>query len=558
MTMDLEKYTRIFKQEAERYLGELDPLLEEAEGRGESRGRWSEIHGKIHSIKGMARALSLTEITDLSHLMEGWCKAFQEGGEKATPQAVRLLMDGVGLLSSFVGSPGHALPAEQKEIYQEVTALLRKGPGLLSGDSERPATEVRVPNSGPMEINAVKVRYSLIEELLGLSMEIMLHERSLPSLYPGRLPIGLNTWIKDYTAMLKGLHFRLAQLRLMSVGDFADLFKKTIRDLARQHGKEVRIQVVGDEVQADVALLERLREPFMHLFRNCIAHGIEAPEVREKAGKNPQGLISVEARREKSSLFLALRDDGRGINREAIRQYLRQEGQMSEEAISAMQEEEFLETILQPGFSSVPGATDLAGRGIGMSVVAQAVGYLGGKMRIRSTPGEGTTFIMTLPVSLSVIHGLSFSVGPYRLCIPTLDVCSVDRRDAMEREVAALIDLRRFFHASMDGDGACHLLRVKSRDWRFLDQGEEREIGLLADRVMGSKPMMVLPVGDLLSKARIFAGVGLMENGDLTVLVDTEMLMRARDQVYPVFSIQHPVSGNQHHPAPGKAFESNE
>jgi two-component system chemotaxis sensor kinase CheA len=528
--MDAGKYERIFRQESDRYLQELDELLAKVEKDPVSRELWTEIHGKIHSIKGMAKALSFHRITDLSHSMESWCKSFQEAREPATAGDLKVLLKGVGLLAKLVSGPEHDAGAEQQEIYKSILDILKRGPGRTEENGIDVGMLSTVAESGPREIDTVRVKYSLVEELLALSREIIFLEKSVPPLAMGRGAAGLKAWMDEYRAMLKMLYFRMARLRLMSIGDLLDLFRKTVRDLARENGKEVGIKVVGDGIETDITLLERLREPLMHLLRNSIAHGIETPEARKKAGKRSQGLITIEARRERDSLYFVITDDGTGIHREAITEYLRKERGMSEGEIAAMPNEEFLETILSPGFSTASRTTDMAGRGIGMSVVAQVINDLGGKMTIHSDPGEGTTFVIRLPVSLTVMNGLSFRVGPYCLSIPTLDVCSIDLWEERARGVAPVLEPRRFLDEGQDEEKPTHLIRLKSRDRGTTGTAEGQEIGMLVDGVIGNKPMMVLPVGDLLGKAKLFSGVGVMENGDLTVLMDTEMFMRFRDE----------------------------
>lgn len=526
--MDLTKYERIFTQESEKYLRELDDLLMRVEKDLINRHVWSEIHGKIHSIKGMARALSLDKITDLSHCMENWGKQYQQGAMEATPGAVQLFFDGADLLRLLVKSKGETDSHEDQRWYNSLTSQFKKGPEE-SADRDQPEKSSRSPTL-PMtqKIDHVRVRYSLIEELLGLSQEILVSEKTLPTLSQEQISSGLRSWIHHYTSLLKGFYFKLAQLRLMSVGDFADLFVKSIRDLAKEHGKEVRLEVIGSEVQADIALLERLREPFVHLFRNSIAHGIEPREKRVRAGKNPGGKITLEARRGRDSLIISIGDDGQGINRSAIARHLKDKGSMTDEQIGRMSQEEFLSTILSPDFSSVSETTDMAGRGIGMSVVAQAIDYLGGSMTIQSESSKGTEFIIRLPLSLSIIYAVTFKIGDYTLSIPTSNVESIDRRECISSEdSSSFYDLRGLLGVN-DGGEVFHILKLRHPAERSSPNRRDGGVELVVDRVIGNRSLMVMPVGELLAKVRLFAGVGITENGDISILLDIENLPQVR------------------------------
>ncbi|MBU4427158.1 MAG: Hpt domain-containing protein [Proteobacteria bacterium] len=522
--MDLTKYEDIFTRESERYLDELDDLLMRVEKDLFNRDLWREIHGKIHSIKGMARALSLTKISEFSHSMENWCQQFQKGTMTATANSVQLLFDGAELLRFLVVKTGDIESSENQRWYNSLTSKFEKSPEESANEvrSEKEPYCSRVNTAE--RIDHVRVKFSLIEELLGHSQEILLLEKTLPPLAQEDISAGIKNWIDHYSSMLKGLYFRLAQLRLMSVGDFADLFVKTIRNLAKEHNKEVRFEVAGGEIQADIALLDRLREPFIHLLRNSIAHGIEAPDERVKTGKNAEGRIVLEFSRERDSLFIKVADDGQGIRRSPIIKHLKEKGSLTDEQIARLSKEEFFNTILSPDFSSASETTDMAGRGVGMNVVAQAIEYLGGSMTITSEPSKGTEFIIKLPVSLSVIYAITFKIGKYTLSIPTSNVKSIDRNEHVSpEEISSLYDLSGLLNVNNKGKHS-HFLKLRhlGRENSFSTAGGVEELAV--EKIIGNRPLMVMPVGELLAKVGFFAGVGIMENGDISILLDIERL----------------------------------
>jgi two-component system, chemotaxis family, sensor kinase CheA len=521
--MDLAKYEKIFTQESERYLEELETLLMQVEKDLGNRDLWSEIHGKIHSIKGMARALSLDGITDLTHSMEDWAKGFQQGSREAVPSAVQLLFECADLLRVLVARKGEIDSYETQGRYSSLYAHLKDGPKLGTDDIH---LEIPPPSpSTPEGIHQIRVNYSLIEELLGLSQEILISEKTLPILPQEKLAPRLKNWLVHYRSLVKGLYFRLAQLRLMSVADFAELFVKTIRGLAKGYDKDVRLEVIGGEVLADIALLDRLREPVMHLLRNAVAHGIESPEERMSAGKDPEGAITLEARRERDSLIIVIKDDGRGIDQSSIAGHLRDTRSMTNEQIQGMAQEDFFNTILSPDFSSSPETTDVAGRGIGMSVVCQSIAYLGGSMTIRSEPSKGADFSIRLPLSLSIIHAVTFEIGKYTLSIPTSSVESIYRKkQSSPTNSNSFYDLRDLLGVNNGGE-PLYTLKIGNLAEKNSHNRSNGEAEMAVDRVIGNRPLMVLPVGELLAKAGIFAGVGIMENGDISMLLDLENLL---------------------------------
>ena len=522
--MELDKYQKIFIQESSKYLEELDAVLIRVEKDLQDQQLWSDIHGKIHSVKGMARALSMTDLATFCHAMESWCKLFQDGTKIPDERIVQLLFDGTDLLRAFVAGKGEISEPEDLERLRSVSEDLAKDPEKLV---DRAEPEIRL-SAAPGKIDRIRVDYALIESLLARSQEIMLLEKTLPPLTQDQISAGLGSWINHYISMLKGLYFQLAQLRLMPVQDFGELFRKTIRDLAKSYNRDVTLEIVGGEIEVDIGLMDRLREPFMHLLRNAVAHGIEPFGEREKSGKTREGKIVLEAERRGDQLILTVSDDGRGLDREAISAYLKDKMGMSHEEMNSLSNEKLLSIICRPDFSSAGETTQLAGRGIGMNVIAQAIEYLGGNMKIQSEPSKGTRFIISLPLSLSIIYAVLFRLGNYILAIPTSHVRAIENEDSKSSEkVEQFCDLRSLLRIDGEGTGEGHIIRLRQSAISNIPLSENEGLGIAADAIIGNMPLMAIPPGELLAKTGLFSGVGIMENGDISLILDLEKIQAA-------------------------------
>ncbi len=519
--MELDKYQKIFIQESSKYLDELDAALINVEKDLQNRQLWGDIHGKIHSVKGMARALSMTDLGTFCHAMESWCKLFQSGTKIPDERIVQLLFDGTDLLKVFVAGKGNISEPEDLERLRSISEDLAKDPEELV---DRAEPEIRL-SAAPGKIDRIRVDYALIESLLARSQEIMLLEKTLPPLTQNQISAGLGSWINHYISMLKGLYFQLAQLRLMPVQDFGELFAKTIRDLAKSYNRDVTLEIVGSEIEVDIGLMDRLREPFMHMLRNAVAHGIEPPDEREKSGKAREGKIVLEADRRGDQLILTISDDGRGLDREAISEYLKDKMGMSHEKMNALSNEKLLSIICRPDFSSAGETTQLAGRGIGMNVIAQAIEYLGGNMKIQSKPSKGTRFIISLPLSLSIVYAVLFRLGNYILAIPTSHVEAIENGDLkFPEKVEQFCDLRSLLRIDAEGMGKGHIIRLRQSATSHMPLSENKGLSIVADAIIGNMPLMAMPMGELLAKTGLFAGVGIMENGDISLILDLEKI----------------------------------
>ncbi len=408
-----------------------------------------------------------------------------------------------------------ALYPDSRKPLKKLQIKIRIQPPLVLS-----ATQPRLTS-----IDHVKIRYSHIEELLGLTQEIQLLAKRFPSFSQDKLSAGLKSWVDHYNTLMKTLYFQLTQLRLMSFGDFADLFRKSIRNIAREHNKNIYVEILGSEIQADITILERLREPMIHIFRNCIAHGIESPEERLSKHKPAEGRITIEAKSEKENLYLKIRDDGRGINKSLIIQHLKERQSLTDDDINNMNEEEIFNTILSPDFSSARETTDLSGRGIGMSVVAQTIDYMGGSLSISSEIGKQTEFTIKLPISLSVIYAIIFTLGKHTLAVPTLNVKSIGRLyDHSEDNAESFYDIRKHLGIDDPEKKLYNFLSLKYVNPPASSGSDMSSLKLLADNIIGNRPLMVLPVGDLLSRIKLFSGIGIMENGDISILLDVDNL----------------------------------
>ncbi len=209
-------------------------------------------------------------------------------------------------------------------------------------------------------------------------------------------------------------------IRMLPIGSVFNRFPRLVRDLSQKLGKQVKLELVGEHTELDKTVLEKIGDPLVHLVRNAIDHGLEMPEKRRAAGKGDVGTLRLEAFHRGGSIVVEIVDDGAGLNRDAIIAKALQKGLItSGEGIT---DEDVGELIFQPGFSTAAVTTDLSGRGVGMDVVRRNVVDLGGTVAIKSRPGAGTTFTITLPLTLAIIDGLTAAVGDECYIVPLVSI----------------------------------------------------------------------------------------------------------------------------------------
>jgi len=210
----------------------------------------------------------------------------------------------------------------------------------------------------------------------------------------------------------------MARVRMQQIGTLLDSYQRMGRDLAAELGKEIVVEIESGQVELDREMIELLRDPLLHVIRNAIDHGIETPAERQAAGKRPQGRLMLSARQTGNEIRIAILDDGRGIDATQVVARAIERGVVTAEQAARMEPGQQLMLICEPGLSTAREVTAISGRGVGMDVVRASIERIGGKLRIASTPGEGTRFLLDVPLTLSIVPAITVEVGGQVFALP--------------------------------------------------------------------------------------------------------------------------------------------
>lgn len=354
--------------------------------------------------------------------------------------------------------------------------------------------------------------------------------------------------IVEQLADLEHFHRRSASLshrlygaaldsRLRPFADGAQGFPRMMRDVARTLGKKVKFQLLGEQTPVDRDVLERLEAPLNHMLRNALDHGIEPPAVRLAAGKAAQGHIRLEAAHSGGLLQVTITDDGAGIDPEAVRRAVVARGLSTPERVVEMREAELFDFLFLPGFSLKENVTEISGRGVGLDVVRDLLRQLRGTVRLSSVPGQGTTFQLRLPLTLSVLRALLVEIAgePYGIPLATIDSTVRLRRDAL----AQLGGRPHFDHngARVGLANARQVLEVTGppsagADYSVVVLGEaSRRHGLVVDRFLGERELVVQPLDPRLGKVADVSSGSLTDTGAPLLVLDVEDLLRSIEKL---------------------------
>ncbi|MFT0170542.1 hybrid sensor histidine kinase/response regulator [Paraburkholderia mimosarum] len=330
------------------------------------------------------------------------------------------------------------------------------------------------------------------------------------------------------TQLAQRLYDEALQCRMRPFGDMAHAYPRVVRDLARSLGKRVRFTIVGEATQVDRDILEMLDAPLGHLLRNAIDHGIEDSETRRRAGKPEDARLTLEARHSAGKLLIAVGDDGRGIDLDALRASVVARGLAQAEAVAAMSDAELFDFLLLPGFSLRDTVTDVSGRGVGLDAVQNFVKAVRGTVRIESAGGQGTRFVLQLPLTLSVVRSLIVEVAGEAYAFPLAHVrraLSVPRSAietlegqqhiAFEGRPVSLVTARQLLGAGAEP--------MAAEDVNVVLVGSESGLyGVAVDRFAGERTLAVQPLDARLGKVRNVSAAALLDDGEVALIVDVE------------------------------------
>ncbi len=382
--------------------------------------------------------------------------------------------------------------------------------------------------------NTIRVDTSRLDQVLNLSGEIGLTKNRLTSLRADILAgkndsetlHALDQAVSQLDLLVSDLQNSVMKTRMQPIGRLFQKYPRIARDLARQLGKDVELVLAGEETEVDKTMIEDLADPLIHLIRNAVDHGVEMPEERSAAGKPAKSLVRLEARQEGDHIVLIIADDGRGMSAERIRAKAVDKGLISEEEANTLDERQSLNLIFLPGFSTKTQISDVSGRGVGMDVVKTNIQKLNGSVEIRSEPGKGSVFLISLPLTLAILPVLLVLLGDQPFALPlslVREILPIDQQRIQEvggketlvvrGEVLPVISLSKL----LGWDAS------RSPEYGVFMQTAERSFILGVDSFAGRDDAVIKSLEDFRPKG--VAGVTTLSNGQIVLILDMKELL---------------------------------
>jgi len=561
---------QIFREECREHIQKLNEGLLTLE-RQPDEAPLDETLRSAHSLKGASRMMGLKTMEALAHGLETLLTQLARGEKKVAPPIIHALYQGIDAVSHAISSLEQGKePQRVDEALDRMRAgLEEKTPSGVPPLGPHPDTSQKLPlppgraQTLPRRetgaLTTIRVQTHKLDTLINQAGELLVSkieavdslERIEEIFDLRRKQAPLVQWADDLeedlysvlhrlsenthrlARLVDGIHDGVRDLRLVPLSAILEPFPRMVRDLSQNLGKEVELTLEGTSVRLDKKILEELRDPLIHLIRNSIDHGIESPEERAAKGKPRKGRVWISGHQEGGKVLISVWDDGKGLDRQAIEGAAIQKGLASPQEIGQWRDEEVWELIFRTGFSTAPGITEVSGRGIGLDVVLSSVEGLKGSLTTASKAGEGTTFTLGLPLTLSTIHALLFRTSGDIYCLPTdslekVVTLSQDQISSAQGKTTAVIDGVLLAFAWLTD-----ILKLAKEEpetraiTALLLRGQRGRAVLGVEGLLGEEEIVVKGTGRLVSQIPVLSGGTILGKGEIALILNPNHLLRS-------------------------------
>lgn len=390
------------------------------------------------------------------------------------------------------------------------------------------------PISKPIVNRTVRVDIEKLDVLMNLVSELIIAKNSLVSTSSQEGILTNNTFneqIEYLESVTTNLHESVMKVRMVPIETVVQKFPKMIRDLSKKLDKKMQLFMSGEETELDRTVVDEIGDPLMHLLRNSADHGLESAEVRKERGKPEVGSIFLDAYQDGNNVIIEVRDDGNGIDVEAVKKKAIERGTVTPEQAENMADKDIIGLLFLPSFSTSEKVTDVSGRGVGLDVVKSKIESLSGEVEVKTKLGEGSTFIIRLPLTLAIIQALMVEVGGEKYAIPLGSIQTIEDVEPAEIkyvQAKEVINLRGTVIPLIRLNEVLDNESTKKPDENLLViivKKGDKLAGLVVDELMGQQEIVIKSLGNYINKNKIISGATILGDGEIALILDTNALL---------------------------------
>ena len=495
----------------------------------------AQVHAQMNADSASAEAAPAAKAPKAAEPPAEAPEPLDEAASRRAPEPVEGQRRPLGemLVEAGATQPADVGSALQQQIEGDErklgTILLDEGKAQPAAVSE--ALQQQTPKRSIAD-SAIRVDVDLLDTLLNMVGELVLARNQLVR---GVMDIGDSGLVRSAQRLgmiTSELQEGIMKTRMQPIEHIWSKLPRVVRDLSSGLGKQVQLVMEGKETELDRSLLEAVKDPLTHLVRNAVDHGIEEPERRVASGKSTEGTLTLRAYHEGGHVAVEVADDGAGLNVERIAQKAVESGLLRPEQIATMDRRDIMAMVFQPGFSTAAKVTNVSGRGVGMDVVKTNIENIGGAVSVDSTPGEGTVWRLTIPLTLAIIQALTVDCGDQRYVVPqvaVLELVFIDGQSTkieyasgapvyrLRGKLLPLVRLDRALGLDVSGDQGVYIMVL---------QADGRRFGLVVDRVLNTEEVVVKALNTRFKDIGLYAGATILGDGKVGLILDVSSLAR--------------------------------
>jgi len=563
MADEMDEIINEFIIEAEEILDQLDPLFVELEQKGQDPEIINEIFRGMHTLKGAAGFLGFQNVVDVAHRAEAILKRLREGEMFISPEITDAILKATDTLRMLI-----SCIKEKREVKEDLSPILKLLDSVLSQETVKKSeakeekeeiiqpivpskpefeektfkseeTVSQAPKEKEKEVATLRVDVARIDKVMDLAGEIVLARNRLLNLasklearYSGDEQVeGLVETTAFLDRVTSDLQLAVMKMRMQPLQKVFVKFPRMVRDLARTLGKDIDLEIIGEDTEVDKSVIEHIGDPLVHIIRNSIDHGIESPDERVSKGKPPKGKITINAYQKGTQIVIDIIDDGKGIDVEAVKAKAITRGLITLEEAEKMSTDAIINLIFLPGFSTKDVSTEVSGRGVGMDVVKSNVAKLNGYVEIFTEKDKGTTFRISLPLTLAIMQAMMIQVGEEIYAIPqsmieeTLRISTSQVKEVSGQKVLTIRErvLPLFILNELLG-----VLGNANTDQKYILVASvgDRRFCIAVDAVLGQEEIVIKTINGIDSEACGIMGATITGDGKVVLILDLALLSR--------------------------------
>ncbi|MBN8250065.1 chemotaxis protein CheA [Priestia flexa] len=398
------------------------------------------------------------------------------------------------------------------------------------------ADDLNVKETAPAKtapINkTIRVNIDRLDSLMNLFEELVIDRGRLEQISKDLNNQELEETVERMSRISGDLQSIILNMRMVPVETVFNRFPRMVRQLAKDLGKEINLQIIGAETELDRTVIDEIGDPLVHLLRNALDHGIEMPDVREQNGKKREGTVRLKAYHSGNHVFIDLEDDGAGIDRDKILEKALKKGIVSETGAQGLTDQQVYDLMFASGFSTAEQISDVSGRGVGLDVVKNTIESLGGTVTIDSIPGYGSTFSIQLPLTLSIISALLVNMQDERYALPLssiIETALVNKKDVMKAHGQEVIDFRGKIIPLLNLKKLFDVPEISEEKDVYpvvIVRKSDKTAGLIVDSFIGQQEIVLKSLGNYLTSPFAISGATILGDGQVALIIDCNALIK--------------------------------